>query len=801
MKNKYIDEILNDSKNIYYAHSKKESSNRELLLSHLELTYSYYEKMEKYKNLDTKVISMILKIFNVSLELAKEIYELFKAAIYYHDIGKINPLFQKNKMQNDLKLEAENNDSLHAALSARIYIEYMLKLMNEKINDMDERIVIYYAIFCFGYIISRHHTSLESINELKSAIKDRKVPQISDFDDQKCEMLDQIEKFIERANPDPIGIYILCKILYSCLVTADFYATYEFMTGNKVPVDVEKDSELFREYTDSELYKKIREYQKDKGILQGINKLRSDMFLETEKTLMENLDSNIFYIEAPTGAGKTNIAINVAKTLYENDKDIKSVQYIFPFNNIIEQTAETFERYFKKYKDFMVINSSSSMVSDNDENLDYEKVYIKNAFRQFPIVITSHVNIFDSLFGNGKEENYSLYHLIDSVIVIDEIQSYSNGIWREIIECLSKYSSFLNIKFVIMSATLPRLDRLLKTDKKHVKFCSLIEDSQKYYQNDIFKNRVSLNFDLLESKIDKEKLINEILKHKDKKVLAEFIKKDTADEVYNMLCDLNLNVQILTGDDNKLRRTKIIKMAKEDNPIIIVATQTIEAGVDIDMDIGFKDISFIDSEEQFLGRINRASTKKECIAYFFDLDDARGIYPNDNRLEYSLKRDDVKVWLKDKSFDRFYEKLMDKIYDKTEKYNNDNIEKFYNNCSNIDFKAVQRKMELIKNDMIQIFLNYNIEFDGQNLSGKEIFGEYKALCMDDSLSYAEKKIKLSKISEKLNLFIYNLYKDKIKIVDGEQFGGFYYVDDGEKYIENGRFNKKKYLEKGEELFL
>ena len=100
------------------------------------------------------------------------------------------------------------------------------------------------------------------------------------------------------------------------------------------------------------------------------------------------------------------------------------------------------------------------------------------------------------------------------------------------------------------------------------------------------------------------------------------MQKDTADELYKLLSDEADNVQILTGDDNKYRRNEIIKMSKQDEPIIIVATQTIEAGVDIDMDIGFKDISFIDGEEQFIGRINRSSKKKNCIAYFYNMDDA-----------------------------------------------------------------------------------------------------------------------------------------------------------------------------------
>lgn len=800
MKNKYIEELLKNSKYTYYAHRKEDSNKKELLSSHLELTYSYYKKMEKYKKLDYKVKEIIKQTLKVNEAVSDKMYELFKSAIYYHDIGKINPLFQKNKMENDLNIICDNGDSTHAALSARIYIDYMQKEIDEEITDNKEKIIFYYVIYYFAYIISRHHTTLEGISNLEEAIKQKNIPNIPESNDKKHEnYLSKISIITEKIKPDPIGLYILCKLLYSCLVISDFYATYEYMTGNEVSINEEKNVNLFNKYKQSDLIKNIKKYEKKEINIEGINKIRSDIFLETEHNLKNNLENDIYYLESPTGSGKTNMAINLARILYEKEEDVKSIQYIFPFNAIIEQTAETFDKYFEKYKDYIVINSTSSMVKDINENLDYELAYIKNVFRQYEIVVTSHVNLFNTLFGIGKESNYSLYNLVDSVIVIDEIQAYSNKIWRETIEMFSKYSSLLNIKFIIMSATLPRLDELLNTSI--TKFYPLINDTNKYYQNSLFKNRVKLNFELLDKKINMEELIYEIQKHNNKKVLVECIKKNTADKLYKELRDMNENVYELTSDDNKYKRNEIIKITKQEKPMILVATQTIEAGVDIDMDIGFKDISFIDSEEQFIGRINRSSKKNDCIAYFFNLDDARTIYDKDYRLEYSLEKEIVRNWLENKSFNKFYEKVMEKIEKETDKYNNYNIEKFNNYCAHINFKKIQKIMELINSQTIQLFLNYSINMDGEILKGEDVFKEYKSLCMNQKLGYAEKKIRLSKISEKLNLFIYSIYESKVVIIEGEQFGDIYYIENGQDYIENGRFNREKYLGGGDGLFL
>ena len=801
MKNEYIENLINQLNHIYYAHTKA-SGSKELLASHLNLTYQYYKKMEKNKKLNEIVRNIICNTFHTNNKMTEELYTLFKQAIYYHDIGKINPLFQKNKMNNDLSIEMENIDDTHAALSARIYIDAVLNKVNIEEKTPVERLIILYAGYYFGYIISRHHTKLESIGELLDSIKNKGIPEIPKPQKEIYEKqldLSKINKAIEVLQIEPIEMYILCKLLYSCIITADFYATYDYMSGQDVDFEIKRNNDLFQKYEESELINTIRKYEKKEIEIEGMNKLRSDMFLESEKTLKQNLEKNIFYLEAPTGSGKTNMAINLARILYKYNENIDSVHYVFPFNNIIEQTDNTFQKYFDKYQDYVVINSISSMVKDTNENLDYEAVYTKNIFNQYPIVITSHINLFNTLFGTGKEKNYSLYNYINSVVILDEIQAYSNNIWREMIEMFDKYAKLLNIKFIIMSATLPRLDNLLK--EKISTFCPLIKNTDKYYENELFKNRVKLKYNLLQEKMDIDQLIVEILKNENKKILIECIKKDTAEELYQKLKEKNTKTYIMTGDDNKYYRKKIIEKTKKEKEMILVATQTIEAGVDIDMDIGFKDISFLDSEEQFIGRINRSNKKKDCVVYFFNLDEARIIYKNDKRLEYNLTKKENRELLENKKFDEFYNKIINRIQEETESYTENNIETFQKYCKMINYKKIEEIMKLIKTNTVDIFINYKINIEGKEIKGKEVFEKYKSIYMDENISYSEKKVKLSQISEEMNLFTYSLYEKQLSQIEGEKICGMYYLEDGEKYIEEGRFNKAKYLEKGEELFL
>ena len=93
MKDDFIENIIKNLNHTYYAHTKA-SSKKELLASHLELTYSYYERMEKDKKLDIIAKNIIKTTFGqITDKVVDKIYDLFKQAIYHHDIGKINPLF------------------------------------------------------------------------------------------------------------------------------------------------------------------------------------------------------------------------------------------------------------------------------------------------------------------------------------------------------------------------------------------------------------------------------------------------------------------------------------------------------------------------------------------------------------------------------------------------------------------------------------------------------------------------------------------------------------------------------------
>ena len=827
-----LGELIENLDSIYAHTDDKKPS--ETLEEHLMETKKFLLMLFEKKGIGKIIDNIINRLTCSGKLLSKECYSLVKKifvnAVFLHDMGKINPAFQKIKMNNALYKDISFNDSEHSLLSALIYIDVFTPSIKE-ITDRNLRYYMYNILYSFAYNISRHHSYLKDTLDFTDKLqqkqdlkyyKDYKSPTLMDIKlGENCPFIT-----IQRLNSwknwkmDGIEFYILNRLLFALIVGCDFYATHSFKTGNEIDFGLLEDIDrILNIYKNYDVYKGIECYKKDKNYFSKtpINSLRSDLFLEAEETLLKNLDHNVFYLEAPTGGGKTNVAINLALNIVKHLPQYNKVFYIFPFNTLVEQTKKTFEKIFKDKLNYAVINSITPIItkeekqmSEGDKNIDYNMSYLDRQFLHYPVILTTHVNLFTYLFGTGREACFPLIHLCNSVVVLDEIQSYKNSIWTEIIMYLSKYSELLNIKIIIMSATLPKLHLLLNNINMNTHIVNLIRDRDKYYQNPLFKNRVKLDFSMLERKIDYDKLekkLWEVLSKRKKptKVLIEFIKKDSAREFYNIIKDKYPKVIELSGDDNKHYREKAIKEIEESKDIIVVATQVIEAGVDIDMDIGFKDISIFDSEEQFLGRINRSCTKDDSYAYFFHIDKTENIYRGDFRTGTDLRDKDYQDMLVNKDFDAFYSCCLKRIEDFKEELNKNNISIFIEKAMKLNFKEVQKDMQLIHQKNFQLYIPYILKTEKEEIDGFELWEQYKELCNDNRIAYTKKQIDLSILREKMLYFTFTLTTYDIDIneppIYKEECGGYFYIVNQGFVTEEGKFDRKKYQEMAGRMFL
>lgn len=834
---------------LFYAHSDRDNGkNPEILKEHVDRCYHYFEELWEHKNFKAVFENFQKELApELSDEGIKLFYSLIVNVIIFHDYGKINPRFQSMKMKNTLKkwtvidcLEGTN----HSMLSAAIYLDYFYEKIQEIPLSKDEKNIIHVFMLANAYVITRHHGNLSGFEAfLEEFQQNRQLADIFSCMNQgvftevyhgpfckkglhavnmPMQNKRKYDSFSEKQSLQ-LGLYAYIRFLFSVLVSCDYYATSEYDNGIQMSAfGTIENTEFATQYEQSERVKQIRRFNPESCVddKKDINILRNRMFYEAEQTLLKNKDTNIAFIEAPTGAGKSNLAMNCSLKLL--DKNINKIFYVYPFNTLVEQNYDTLEKIYGQtdiFKSIAVINSITPIPLNGTrkfwENLDieenekfYQKALLDRQFLNYPFILTTHVNLFQIMFGCEREAAISFYQLAGSVVVLDEIQSYKNVLWTEIMMFLQCYSRLLNMKIIIMSATLPKLDMLTGN---HEKVVNLIENPEKYFQDARFKKRVALSYELLyqDKKTEMEELYAHVLgqAQNGRKILMEFITKTSAEMFYHMLAESgreDLQVFCMTGDDNQIDRKRILRemdTADRDKAVILVATQVVEAGIDIDMDIGYKDISKLDSEEQFIGRINR-NFKRKGVVYFFDMDNESGIYKEDYRVDtaYTLRKDEMKQLLADKNFGKYYDYILKGIRKyRNDRKNENGIEAFVDNVKKLDFVWISQKMKLIdKNDdwKMSVYFAREITTDtGEIIDGKQVWERYRELLSDMTMNYAKKQILLSEVKSKMSYFIYQIKIDN-SLDYNDRIGELYLIEDVEQYFENGRLNTDKFYSQG-----
>ena len=768
----------------------------EELSTHIDLLIKQYQQLSNIKSVDTIIKNVIEKLTNEN-EKIKEykdtIYEIFIYSLKLHDEGKKNPYFQSyigNNGYKDYKYTRLNKH--HAEISA---IYYCIEMYNKYIRTIKKRMAQEYIkdiVLSFAYNIYRHHSNLEDFDKdvfINTLIQyyEENPKHFINIDLTNIEFL---YRFKNRSNikyKNSYTYYLLFRFTYSVLINCDFVSVYNSNNNKKLNINVvdkELKENIHKTFNGNNVVKSIRQFEKNKDIpLSKLNKLRTEMFLESEKNILHNVDKHIFYLEAPTGCGKSLTSLNLALQLLD-DKHNK-LYYIAPYNNIIEQTYKVIKDSF--YEKTVIVNSKEDVHISNIKDIDYNKDFLNMQMMNYPVSLMSHVRFFNILFSNSRIQNLMLANLSGSILIMDEIQSYKNNIWTHMINTLKEFAEMLDLKIIIMSATLPKMDKLLEDNT--YKIPDLITNKDYYY--DFFKRRVEFDFNLLKKikntneevfkKIDD--VINDTNKHR---MLIECLTTKKANEFYEEMKKYKKDgflIFKITGSTNNLSRDNIIKTIQKKvdgeylyKRIILIGTQCIEAGIDIDMDIGFKDISILDSDEQFCGRIAR-NFKGIGTVYFFDIDDVKFIYKGDYRIEKTLKDKEWKEVFITKRFDIFYERNYKWLMIKTL----NNYEEYKRDLESLQYIKINETMKLIDSDTYNFL--FICEYDGQ-VHSNALLEEYIKI-KESKLQYAEKQIKLRSIKKQLNKYIYNInsYKFKNDILL-EKIGNIYIVENGFTYFDN-----------------
>lgn len=836
------------------AHRSKDGR-IETLEEHTNRTFDVLTELSKQKQLEDAVDRMIRdlhiyknekKTTGFSLKGQLLIKQMFSFAVQHHDMGKINPRFQKETLLNDWVSQQKipqitSMETYHAPLSAAIFLDYFYPIV-KNIPNPTERQALFYVMNNFAYTIHHHHSSLEKQTQLFQGSdfmgafinKWNDTPYLSFYDKQKLTFHAGIGdmKFLLKQTQvklDEFALYILTHFLYSTIVTCDNIATSQFALNiDQVVFDtgtIKNVDRLIEIIEKSDLYQGIMAYKKDKLYFTKpphhipINGLRSEMFLEASRRLDRFLHELMYKLEIPPGGGKTFLSLYLALKLLKSGNYSK-IFYIFPYNTLADQTHQVIKNTFGDSLEIAMVNSTSPILLREDESyeIDYDQSFFDHQLMNYPLVLTSHVRLFQMLFGLGRGNVLPLFQLANSVVILDEIQTYDNNIWKEMMEMLRRYAYYFNIKLIVMSATMPDLDQLLDSTQPY--FTNLIENPKKYALDPLFRDRVTYDNHLTKFKMTNERLMKEIdkaVKLRNKKikkegnqgfskVLVGFLTKSSADKFYHEIINSPMaksyRILEITGDDSVADRRKVFDIIDNDpsENLILITTQIIEAGVDIDMDIGFKDSSFLDNDEQFSARVNRSGKKKHCVVYYFKMDNEALVYEGDLRIGKNMSHDDEFERLKNKEFNMFYQDVFRKIQTKKDGFSNQNFEAFLKALQQLEYDTIKHHMSLIDEQSIDIFIPTIVAIEEQkkdgkkeivDLDGKAIWEEYQYLLQDQSLNYAEKSIKLNHLRQKIDLFTYQV--NARGIVGLEPIGCIYYIPDGERYIVNHRFQRQDWL--------
>jgi CRISPR-associated endonuclease/helicase Cas3 len=754
------------------------------------------------------------KDIKFSYEKEKLMY-VSKVMGYTHDLGKGTKYFQRylDQMINYGKSDVDKNLRCHGYLSA-LYTYHLLK-------DYDEEL----ALMAFT-IVKRHHGNLENSDveytidaiQVKSAKKLVKnqlnslekeeikhileelglkyvdenllLNSIEDIAYEAFEQLTQIQK-----NED-LEKYIVYKFLFSCLIFGDKEDAI-FHKFNNIKYDIP--------YNIVDEYKKIKFKSKNSKL----GNIRNQISEDVEKGIKES-NNRIMSITAPTGTGKTLMSMSAALKLKKKLNKNMKIIYCLPFTSVIDQNYEVYSEIIEKVmgeekvtNDRILKHHHLSEVHYISEWENYNdnkaKFLIENWNSQ--IIVTTFMQFFNTVFSSRNSELVKYNSIANSIVLLDEVQSLPFKYWLIINKLFKVMAEKLNIYFIFITATQP-----LIFEQDEIK--ELIDQPKKYF--DKFKRtKLHVNLDSIDYNSFLVEMENMILENEEKNILIILNTVKLAQSTYEFIKSLDLentriyflstgiipkerrkrireiktgNIQLDKFIYNKIKglindvsfkkiNNTIIKLNKIKKRKIVISTQLIEAGVDIDMDIVVRDLATLDSINQSAGRCNREN-RGEYLGdvHLYNINNENGKEYNsfiyDNYLISKTKEvlSEKNIIYEEEYLDmnkEYFEKVRK---DMSEKESKDLIEAILK----LNFKDVANNFKLIDSkDKVSVF----IEVDEQ---AKNIWNEYKKIMKQDNPLIRREMF--NNIKKDFYDNVINIFKNKVK--ESEEMGIAYVPYEG-----------------------
>ena len=639
-----------------------------------------------------------------------------------HDAGKAQSAFQR------YILGESEHKAPHSAAGALLATCMLYKLSEElQLKKLPRTSQL------LAYAISGHHRGLYDYIELqkelkKEEIKKRYAKTTEALPNIKSELQTWVEEHAEATESSlkelakRVGAteqaQALIRLLFSCLVDADFLDTEAFMdeerkgrrqeaTSGYVPLETLRD--------------RLTKHMEGFSTEGKINEARR-AFLNQCRAHGQSCPKGYYSLFLPTGGGKTLSSMAWAlETALKHEA--KRIIYVIPYTSIITQTAGIFREIFGE-ENVLEHHSDISFSGDeaSQEAERYERTRLLAENWDAPIIVTTNVQFFESLFSHKVSRSRKVHSIANSVVVFDEVQMFPTEFLHPMLRLLEDLRRIYGTQLLFCSATLPPFDKDHTSSFKKVNdFHQLSDAIQPIVPEDpeLFKVFDRVIYHLEEKEYTTKELAEELSQH-DSALCIVNSRRD-ASQLYHALLEEGKGAQdVIHLSRNmcsahlKERIAEVRHRLKAGIPTIVISTQLIEAGVDIDLPIVYRAISGLDSIVQAGGRCNREGKRPAPgEVYVFSLSDggkaSDAIVQGQNATRFLLDNDkehtqpSMPLELIEAYYDRYYASI--------ESFDTKNIaESLYDEEEakrwRFDFQQASEDFQLIDNVDRDLFVPY-----------------------------------------------------------------------------------------------
>jgi len=512
--------------------------------------------------------------------LAKKLAEPFNAADWaylaglWHDVGKYSSEFQQ-------RISVAGGENAH--------IETVGHVDHSTAGAQHAEKTLGHAGKVLAYTIAGHHGGLPDGESNDSCLRTRLNKDIPSYSACPPELLQAaVLKLPLTLEPKQAGIQlsVFIRMVYSALVDADFLDTEQFVDPEKSAVRAGYRTLIELEPVFFDKLTRLRQT----ATKSSVNEQR-DIVLRQCLTAADR-PMGILSLTVPTGGGKTLSSMAFALK-HAIKHRLKRIIYVIPFTSIIEQNAEVFRTMLDQDA---VLEHHSNFEPENE---DYRSRLAAENW-DAPVIVTTNVQFFESLFANRSSRCRKLHNISESVVILDEVQTIPAPYLLPCLEMLKELAATYRTSIVLCSATQPAVQKRDDFNRGLEEVTEII-DNRQGLSNALKRTRVTVITQT--SDADLAKLLGQR-----RQVLCVVNTRKHARNLYAAIQDKNglYHLSALMCPVHRSQVLDVIRKHLRDGDVCkVISTQIVEAGVDIDFPVVYRSMAGIDSIAQAAGRCNR----------------------------------------------------------------------------------------------------------------------------------------------------------------------------------------------------